>query len=202
MSNVHHDGKFKFCIAEEDVSVERGLSVDDDGERIALVCVATPEEMENALPVLGRGAREREKASEQLLWHADLRMIRTKLDAAAKIDPPPAGLGPRKTTPCRVSATDNHLSREVAIKELPEAFAQDAEWLARFEREARTLASLNHPNIAIIHGLEKSPAEAGHYGDVRALVMELVEGPTLADRIAQGAMLNWFEELKRLLPAK
>jgi serine/threonine protein kinase len=85
-------------------------------------------------------------------------------------------------------ATDNHLGREVAIKVLPEAFAQDAERLARFEREARTLASLNHPNIAIIHGLEKGPAEAGHYGEVRALVMELVEGPTLADRIAQGAL--------------
>ena len=78
-------------------------------------------------------------------------------------------------------ATDNHLGREVAIKVLPEAFAQDAERLARFEREARTLASLNHPNIAIIHGLEQSDG-------VRALVMELVEGPTLADRIAHGAM--------------
>jgi serine/threonine protein kinase len=76
-------------------------------------------------------------------------------------------------------ATDNHLGREVAIKVLPEAFAQDAERLARFEREARTLASLNHPNIAIIHGLEQSDG-------VRALVMELVDGPTLADRIAQG----------------
>jgi serine/threonine-protein kinase len=64
----------------------------------------------------------------------------------------------------------------VAIKVLPELFAQDADRLARFEREARTLATLNHPNIAIIHGLEQS-------ADARALVMELVEGPTLADRI-------------------
>ena len=76
-------------------------------------------------------------------------------------------------------ATDTNLGREVAIKVLPDAFAQDAERLARFEREAKTLASLSHPNIAIIHGLEKTER-------VRALVMELVEGPTLADRIAQG----------------
>jgi serine/threonine-protein kinase len=76
------------------------------------------------------------------------------------------------------SATDANLGRQVAIKVLPEAFASDAERLARFEREARTLASLNHPNIAGIHGLEKT--DGG-----RALVMELVEGPTLADRIAQ-----------------
>src|SRR5262245_20604863 len=78
-------------------------------------------------------------------------------------------------------ATDTNLGRHVAIKVLPEAFAQDAERLVRFEREARTLASLNHPNIAIIHGLEKADG-------VRALVMELVEGPTLAERIAHGAM--------------
>jgi eukaryotic-like serine/threonine-protein kinase len=76
-------------------------------------------------------------------------------------------------------ARDTNLDREVAIKVLPDAFAHDAERLARFEREARTLASLNHPNIAIIHGLERADG-------IRALVMELVEGPTLADRIAQG----------------
>ena len=75
-------------------------------------------------------------------------------------------------------ATDTNLGRQVAIKVLPEAFASNAERLARFEREAKTLAALNHPNIAIIHGLEKT-------NGVRALVMELVEGPTLADRIAQ-----------------
>ena len=77
-------------------------------------------------------------------------------------------------------AKDTNLGRAVAIKVLPEAFAQDPERLARFEREAKTLASLNHPSIAIIHGLER----AG--GGVLAIVMELVEGPTLADRIAQG----------------
>ena len=76
-------------------------------------------------------------------------------------------------------ATDRNLGRDVAIKVLPEAFAQDAERLARFEREARTLASLNHPNIAIIHGVEAVDG-------VRALVMELVDGDTLADRIARG----------------
>src|SRR5262245_27889409 len=76
-------------------------------------------------------------------------------------------------------ATDTNLRREVAIKVLPEAFAQDPERVARFEREAKTLASLNHPNIAIIYGLEKSQ---GTY----ALVMELVEGEDLSQRIARG----------------
>ena len=73
-------------------------------------------------------------------------------------------------------ARDIKLNREVALKVLPEAFAKDAEGMARFQREAQVLASLNHPNIAAIYGLEES-------GDVRALVMELVEGPTLAERI-------------------
>ena len=76
-------------------------------------------------------------------------------------------------------ARDTKLNRDVAIKILPEAFAQDAERIARFQREAQVLASLNHPNIAAIYGLEDSDG-------VRALVMELVEGPTLADRIAAG----------------
>ena len=74
-------------------------------------------------------------------------------------------------------ARDTTLGREVAIKVLPDAFAHDADRLARFEREAKTLASLNHPHIAQIYGLEKSSG-------VHALVMELVEGPTLADLIA------------------
>ena len=76
-------------------------------------------------------------------------------------------------------ATDTKLNREVALKILPEAFAQDRERMARFEREARVLASLNHPNIAAIHGLEEQDG-------TRALVLELVEGPTLAERIAKG----------------
>jgi len=78
-------------------------------------------------------------------------------------------------------ATDTTLNRQVAIKVLPESLAADAERIARFEREAKTLASLNHPHIAQIYGFENSSS-------VHALVMELVEGPTLADRIAQGAI--------------
>jgi serine/threonine-protein kinase len=78
-------------------------------------------------------------------------------------------------------ATDVHLSRQVAIKVLPDAFAADQERLARFDREAKTLAALNHPNIAAIYGVERS-------GTASALVMELVDGPTLADRIGQGAI--------------
>ena len=76
-------------------------------------------------------------------------------------------------------ATDTKLNRQVALKILPEAFAADPDRLARFQREAQVLASLNHPNIAAIYGLEEAD-------DTRALVLELVEGPTLADRIAQG----------------
>jgi len=78
-------------------------------------------------------------------------------------------------------ARDSRLGRDVAVKVLPEAFARDAERLSRFQREAKVLASLNHPNIASIYGFEDS-------GSVHALVMELVEGPTLADRIARGAI--------------
>ncbi len=78
-------------------------------------------------------------------------------------------------------ATDTSLKRTVAIKVLPETVATDPDRLARFQREAEVLARLNHPNIAQIHGLEKSDGTT-------ALVMELVEGPTLADRIALGVI--------------
>ena len=78
-------------------------------------------------------------------------------------------------------ATDTTLGRQVAIKSLPDAFAADPERLARFEREAKTLAALNHPHIAAIYGFEKS---AGTH----ALVMELVEGDDLSQRIARGAI--------------
>jgi eukaryotic-like serine/threonine-protein kinase len=76
-------------------------------------------------------------------------------------------------------ARDTNLGRDVAIKVLPDSFARDAERLARFQREAKVLASLNHANIASIYGVEIS-------GESRALIMELADGPTLADRIAQG----------------
>ena len=76
-------------------------------------------------------------------------------------------------------ATDSRLGREVALKILPEQFVQDRQRMGRFEREAQVLASLNHPHISIIHGVEES-------GEARALVLELVEGPTLAEQIAQG----------------
>ena len=76
-------------------------------------------------------------------------------------------------------ARDLKLNREVALKVLPDSFVNDPDRLARFQREAHVLASLNHPNIAAIYGVEES-------GGVRALVMELVEGPTLAERIAEG----------------
>src|SRR6266702_3416728 len=74
-------------------------------------------------------------------------------------------------------ATDTRLGRSVAIKLLPLAFARDSARILRFQREAEVLASLNHPNIAAIYGVED-----------RALVMELVEGPTLEERISKGPM--------------
>ena len=72
-------------------------------------------------------------------------------------------------------ATDTKLARDVAIKVLPDSVVDDADRLARFTREAQVLASLNHPNIAAIYGVED-----------RALILELVEGSTLAERVAQG----------------
>jgi serine/threonine protein kinase len=78
-------------------------------------------------------------------------------------------------------ARDMKLNREVALKILPQAFAADPQRMARFQREAQVLASLNHPNIAAIYGLEESDG-------VRALVMELVEGPTLAELLETGKL--------------
>ena len=75
-------------------------------------------------------------------------------------------------------ATDTQLNRQVALKILPDAFADDPDRLARFTREAQILASLNHPGIAAIYGIEEAEG-------TRALVLELVEGPTLADCIVQ-----------------
>jgi eukaryotic-like serine/threonine-protein kinase len=101
---------------------------------------------------------------------------RTKLGPYEIVAPPGAG-GMGEV----YRARDDKLGREVALKVLPEAFSSDAQRMARFGREAKVLASLGHPNIATIYGLDDS-------GDTRALVMELVEGPTLADRIQSGAM--------------
>jgi serine/threonine protein kinase len=78
-------------------------------------------------------------------------------------------------------ATDARLKRQVAIKVLPPSLAADADRLARFRREAEVLASLNHPNIAAIYGLEEGEA-------MTALVMELVDGDDLSQRLARGAM--------------
>ncbi len=76
-------------------------------------------------------------------------------------------------------ARDLKLKREVAIKILPEAFSRDPDRMARFQREAEVLASINHPNVAAIHDLEET-------GGTRYIVLELAEGETIADRIARG----------------
>ena len=83
-------------------------------------------------------------------------------------------------------AHDPKLERDVAIKILPDAFAHDAERLARFEREAKTLASLNHPHIAHVYGFEQSPSTSSGQAAYSALVMELVEGEDLSARIKRG----------------
>src|SRR5215210_5938805 len=83
-------------------------------------------------------------------------------------------------------ARDTKLGRDVALKCLPESFASDPDRLARFEREARLLASLNHPHIAQVYGFETATREDG--GVVHLLAMELVEGEDLAERLERGAM--------------
>ena len=79
-------------------------------------------------------------------------------------------------------ARDTRLGRDVALKILPEAFAGDPDRLARFEREAKTLASLNHPHVAQIYGFEQSQSRDPQHTSVSALVMELVEGEDLSQR--------------------
>ncbi|HTM15198.1 MAG TPA: serine/threonine-protein kinase, partial [Bryobacteraceae bacterium] len=91
-------------------------------------------------------------------------------------------------------AKDTKLDREVAIKVLPSALAQDPERLARFEREAKVLASLNHPNIAQIYGIEESSAG-------RALVMELVPGETLTGTLSLETALNYARQIAEALEA-
>ena len=85
-------------------------------------------------------------------------------------------------------ARDTKLDRDVAIKVLPEDFAADPDRLARFEREAKLLASLQHSNIGAIHGLEESD-------DIRFLVLELIEGQTLEQRLMKGAL--WRRRRRR-----
>jgi Tol biopolymer transport system component len=93
-------------------------------------------------------------------------------------------------------ARDARLNRDVAIKVLPDALAGNSDRLSRLHREAQVLASLNHPNIAIVHGFEESPStSSGQAGGVHALVMELVEGPTLADRITEASRLDIDEAM-------
>ena len=84
-------------------------------------------------------------------------------------------------------ARDLRLNRDVALKVIPDLFSDDPDRLARFEREAQTLAGLNHPHIASIHGIEDSPSTGSGSG-VRALVMELVQGEDLSQRLERGAI--------------
>ena len=96
-------------------------------------------------------------------------------------------------------ATDTKLGREVALKVLPPVFANDSERMARFKREAHVLASLNHPNIASIYGLEEADG-------IHCLVLVLVEGPALAERIQEGAVpleeaLNIAKQIAEALEA-
>jgi eukaryotic-like serine/threonine-protein kinase len=120
-----------------------------------------------------------EVVAKQLAEMQALRMIQksgTKLGAYEILAP--LGVGGMGEV---YRARDSKLNRDVALKILPARFGNDAERMARFRREARVLASLNHPNIGSIYGLEEST-------DLRVLVLELVEGPTVADRITEGAI--------------
>src|SRR5262245_43071226 len=85
-------------------------------------------------------------------------------------------------------ARDTKLGRDVALKVLPDVFAADGDRVARFQREAQLLASLNHPNIGAIHGLEDGPSTGSGQAPVRALVLELIDGDTIADRIRRGPL--------------
>jgi Tol biopolymer transport system component len=85
-------------------------------------------------------------------------------------------------------ARDTRLDRDVAVKVLPDLVSSGRDRIARFEREARALATLSHPNIAVIHGVEDTPPTGPSSGPGKALIMELVEGETLADRLALGAL--------------
>ena len=123
-----------------------------------------------------------------VLDHEMLTVAAAVLEGVSRLQPG-AALGPYRIDALLGSggmgevyrARDTKLNRDVALKVLPESFTADPDRVARFTREAHVLASLNHPNIAAIHGFEDS-------GDVHALVLELVEGTTLADRIARAPL--------------
>ena len=169
----------------------------DRWRRVEALCQAALER-----PAAERDAFLRGACSDDQLRHevetllgrepAAERFLETGVGAAAAAVMPTPPLHGRRVGPFQVGpllgagamgevyrARDVDLNREVALKILPEPFALDSDRLARFKREAQVLASLNHPNIAAIHGFEES-------NGVQALVLELVEGPTLADRIARG----------------
>ena len=169
----------------------------DRWRRVEALCQAALER-----PVADRDAFLRGACSDDQLRHevetllgrepAAERFLETGVGAAVAAVMPTPPLPGRRVGPFVVGpllgagamgevyrAHDVDLNRDVALKILPEPFALDSDRLARFKREAQVLASLNHPNIAAIHGFEES-------NGVQALVLELVEGPTLADRLAGG----------------
>ena len=96
-------------------------------------------------------------------------------------------------------ARDAKLRRDVALKILPDLFAADPERRARFTHEAHVLASLNHPNIAAIHGIEEADPSTGSGRAVTALVLELVEGPTLAERLGSSSVASGFSRTSTAL---
>jgi len=98
-------------------------------------------------------------------------------------------------------ARDTTLHRDVALTILPDNVGADADRIARFRREAQVLASLNHPHIAAIYGFEEVDNRSMPGRPLHALVLELVDGETLADRLRRGA-LNWLKELKARVPTK
>jgi serine/threonine protein kinase len=85
-------------------------------------------------------------------------------------------------------ARDTKLGRDVALKTLPASFTHDPERVARFKREAQMLATLNHPNIAGIYGIDEAPVDPSSGGAIQFLTLELVEGETLAERLTLGAL--------------
>ncbi len=144
-------------------------------------------EVESLLAAIEQAGSFIERAALQSLSPSAALATSRTADVAGRALEPGDSLGPYKILEFVGSggmgevyrAHDVKLNRDVALKVQREAFALDSDRLARFKREAQVLASLNHPNIAAIYGLEDS-------GGVQALVLEFVEGPTLANRIAKG----------------